>query len=80
MAGLSFGAGLALEFYRRYPAIRRTLVLASAYAGWAGSLPATIVDQRLQQVLRESVMPPEELAASYVETLLTQSAPDSLGG
>jgi hypothetical protein len=29
---------LALEFYRRYPTIPASLVLASAYAGWAGSL------------------------------------------
>ncbi len=62
VVGLSFGGGLALEFYRRHPAIPRTLVLASAYAGWAGSLPAEIVDQRLQQVLREADLPPEELA------------------
>lgn len=32
--GLSFGAGLALEFYHRYPTIPRSLILASAYAGW----------------------------------------------
>src|SRR5947199_586028 len=36
MLGLSFGAGLALELYRRHPTVPRTLVLASAYAGWAG--------------------------------------------
>ena len=31
--GLSFGSGLALELYRWYPTIPRSLVLASAYAG-----------------------------------------------
>src|SRR5437660_259439 len=40
--GLSFGGALALELYRRHPAIPRSLVLVSAYAGWAGSLPAEI--------------------------------------
>src|SRR2546425_6059136 len=45
--GLSFGAGLALELYRRHPTVPRTLVLASAYAGWAGSLPEGEVEQRL---------------------------------
>ena len=30
------------------------LVLAGAYAGWAGSLPADVVDQRLEQSLRSS--------------------------
>jgi pimeloyl-ACP methyl ester carboxylesterase len=42
VAGLSFGGGLALELYRRHPSLPRTLVLASAYAGWAGSLPAEL--------------------------------------
>ena len=42
--GLSFGAVLALELYRRHPLVPRTLVLASAYAGWAGSLPAEVVE------------------------------------
>ncbi len=40
VAGLSFGAALALALYRRHPVVPRTLILASAYAGWAGSLPA----------------------------------------
>ena len=39
VVGLSFGGGLALELYRRHPTIPMTLVLAGAYAGWAGSLP-----------------------------------------
>jgi hypothetical protein len=29
-----------------------TLVLAGAYAGWAGSLPPNVVEQRLKQSLR----------------------------
>jgi pimeloyl-ACP methyl ester carboxylesterase len=39
VAGLSFGGILALALYRRHPAVPRSLVLASAYAGWGGSLP-----------------------------------------
>jgi pimeloyl-ACP methyl ester carboxylesterase len=39
VGGLSWGGGLALELYRRHPGVVRTLILASAYAGWAGSLP-----------------------------------------
>jgi pimeloyl-ACP methyl ester carboxylesterase len=46
VGGLSWGGGLAMEFYRRHPGGVRTLVLASAYAGWAGSLSADVVDQR----------------------------------
>jgi pimeloyl-ACP methyl ester carboxylesterase len=39
VAGLSFGSVVALELYRRHPLVPKTLVLASAYAGWARSLP-----------------------------------------
>ena len=42
--GLSFGGGLALEFYQRHPKIPRWLILASADAGWAGSLSAETVN------------------------------------
>jgi pimeloyl-ACP methyl ester carboxylesterase len=44
--GLSWGGGLALELYRRRPDLPRSLVLASAYAGWAGSLPPDEVARR----------------------------------
>jgi pimeloyl-ACP methyl ester carboxylesterase len=51
--GLSFGGSLALELYRRHPDTPRTLVLASAYAGWAGSLPSDMVRDRLERWVRE---------------------------
>ena len=44
VAGLSFGAILALALYRRHPTVPRSLVLASAYAGWGGSLPPEVAD------------------------------------
>ncbi len=50
--GHSFGGGLALELYRRRPALPRTLVLAGGYAGWAGSLPPNVVERRLRGALR----------------------------
>lgn len=78
VAGLSFGGGLALELYRRHPTVPRTLVLASAYAGWAGSLPAEVVEQRLQQWLRDADQPPDHLIRSMIPTLLTESAPAEL--
>ena len=62
VAGLSFGATLALELYRRHPGVPRTLVLASAYAGWAGSLPPDEVERRLASVTRDSYLPTAELA------------------
>ena len=76
--GLSFGGGLALELYRRHPTVPRTLVLASAYAGWAGSLPAEIVEQRLQRALREADLPPDQVVRGYVPGFFTESAPAEL--
>jgi pimeloyl-ACP methyl ester carboxylesterase len=46
--GHSFGGGLALGFYSRHPSIPRALVLAGAYAGWAGSLPPDEVVRRVR--------------------------------
>jgi pimeloyl-ACP methyl ester carboxylesterase len=73
--GLSFGGGLALEFYRRHPMLPRSLILASAYAGWAGSLPAEVVEQRLRQVLREADLPAEQWAPGWLPGLLSANAP-----
>ncbi len=75
VAGLSFGAVLALELYRRHPTVPRILILASAYAGWAGSLPADVVPQRLQQWLRLTNLPPDQWAREWIPGLLTGSAP-----
>jgi pimeloyl-ACP methyl ester carboxylesterase len=49
LCGLSFGGGLALAVYWRHPQLARSLVLASAYAGWKGSLPPEDVEARLAQ-------------------------------
>jgi len=76
--GLSLGGALALELYRRHPRIPRTLVLASAYAGWAGSLPAEVVEQRLQQALREADLPPDVFVPAWIPGLLTDAASPAL--
>lgn len=75
VAGLSFGAGLALELYRRHPAIPRSLVLAGAYAGWAGSLPPDVVEQRLQLALKLAELAPDELVRALLPTMVSESAP-----
>jgi pimeloyl-ACP methyl ester carboxylesterase len=75
VAGLSFGGALALALYGRHPAVPATLILASAYAGWGGSLPADVVDQRLQQALRLSELSPEELVETLLPTMFSQSVP-----
>ena len=76
--GLSFGGGLALEFYRRYPGVPRSLVLASAYAGWAGSLPGDVVAMRLKRVLEDASRPPSEWVSTYLPEFFTGRVPQSL--
>jgi pimeloyl-ACP methyl ester carboxylesterase len=78
VCGLSFGGGLALELYRRHPGLPRSLVLASAYAGWAGSLPPEVVRERLDQVMREAELPPEQWVRGYLSGLFTEAAPRAL--
>lgn len=78
VAGLSWGGGLALELYRRHPTAVRRLVLVSAYAGWAGSLPPDVVDARLHLMLRNCELPPDEWAPALIRTLLTDRAPAAL--
>lgn len=72
--GLSFGGGLALELYRRHPSVPRTLVLASAYAGWAGSLPP----DELERALRKAMLPPEQWVRGYLPGFFAGSAPPEL--
>jgi pimeloyl-ACP methyl ester carboxylesterase len=74
VGGLSWGGGLALELYGRHPGVVRTLILLSAYAGWAGSLPAEVVEQRLQLMLRNSQLPPAQWAPALIGTLVTKNA------
>lgn len=73
--GLSFGAALALKLYRRHPSVPRSLVLAGAYAGWAGSLPPDEVERRGARVLAERDLPPERWIADYLPGMLTETAP-----
>lgn len=75
IAGVSFGGALALELYRRHPRIPMSLVLASAYAGWAGSLPADVAAQRLEQALTLSALSPEEFVGTLLPTMFSASTP-----
>jgi len=63
--GLSWGSSVALELYRRHPQVPASLILASAYAGWAGSLPSEEVEARLESVLAAADLPPEELLQGW---------------
>lgn len=76
--GLSFGGALALQLFDRHPGLPRTLVLASAFAGWAGSLPAEAVEERLQRALRDSERDPEPVAREFATTLFDENTPPVL--
>ena len=80
VAGLSFGGTLALELYRRHSDVPRTLVLVSAYTGWAGSLPPEDVAARLESVTRDTHLPGPEFASRWLPTLFSDDVPDELVG
>jgi len=73
--GLSLGSILAIALSARFPMSARSLILASAYAGWAGSLPAAEVQRRIQLTLRDLERPAREVAREFVATLLPADAP-----
>jgi len=74
VAGLSFGGAMALELYRRHPAVPRTLILASAYAGWAGSLSPEAVADRLRFSLDVAELPPDDFVESMLPGMFSSSA------
>jgi pimeloyl-ACP methyl ester carboxylesterase len=78
VVGLSWGSTLALELYRRRSEVPRTLVLASAYAGWAGSLPADEVAERLRDTLDALALPSGEVARSFASSLFTHHVPNEI--
>src|SRR3990172_11026248 len=55
--GVSWGGVLAQEFHRLYPTRILGLILADPYAGWKGSLPASVCEQRLARCLLEASLP-----------------------
>jgi pimeloyl-ACP methyl ester carboxylesterase len=75
VAGLSFGAILALELFRRHPAVPRTLILASAHAGWGGSLQVEVAEQRLHQALVLAELSPEEFVGTLLPTMFSDATP-----
>lgn len=74
--GLSWGSSVALEFYRRHAAAPASLILASAYAGWAGSLPPDEVALRHTGVLAAADLPREELSKAWPGVFSTAATPE----
>jgi pimeloyl-ACP methyl ester carboxylesterase len=75
VAGLSFGAILAFALQRRHSAISSALILASAYAGWAGSLPPEVAEQRLRQALALADGAPDGFVAALLPTMFSKPMP-----
>ena len=71
--GLSLGSVLALELYRRRPGNVHSLVLASAYAGWTGSLPREEVATRSRRAWRDLDRPQSEWVSDYLPTFFSRS-------
>jgi pimeloyl-ACP methyl ester carboxylesterase len=73
IVGLSWGGLLAQEFYRRHAARVGSLVLADTYAGWKGSLPDPIPEERLAACLRDASLPPAEFVPRYLPGMFSES-------
>ena len=71
LVGLSFGGALALAVAARHPGLARSLVVVSGYAGWAGSLPPDVVDQRLTQALALSALTADEFVDALLPTMFS---------
>jgi pimeloyl-ACP methyl ester carboxylesterase len=52
--------------FRRHAARVRSLVLADTYAGWKGSLPEPIPEERLAACLRDASLPANEFVPRYL--------------
>jgi pimeloyl-ACP methyl ester carboxylesterase len=75
VVGLSFGGIVALALQRRHATLAGRLVLASAYAGWAGSLPPEVAEQRLRQALLLAGKSPDQFAATLMPTMFSSAVP-----
>jgi pimeloyl-ACP methyl ester carboxylesterase len=78
IAGLSWGGVLAQDFYRLSPTRASSLILADTYAGWKGSFPPSIVEQRLLRCERDSDLPRTEFVQRWVPEMFTDAAPPAL--
>lgn len=70
--GLSFGGALGIAFQRHHRSLTRSLVLASGYAGWRGSLDGEIAEARLAQAYRLSERSPAEFVDTLLPTMFAQ--------
>ena len=76
--GISFGGGLAISLFNQHPEIPSTLMLISAYAGWAGSLPAVEVERRLEKGRKQTKMDPEAVAEMWIPSLFSSTPTEEM--
>jgi pimeloyl-ACP methyl ester carboxylesterase len=75
VAGLSFGGILALAPQRRHAAMSSASILASAYAGWAGTLPPEVAEQRPRQALTLAKGAPKAFVDALLPTMFSTTMP-----
>ena len=78
LLGFSWGGILAQEFCRLYSERVLSLILADTYAGWKGSLPEPIVQQRLAACLRDASLAPDDFLAKYLPGMFGDSPPQAV--
>jgi len=76
--GLSRGGILAQEFYRRHPKLVLSLILSDTYAGWKGSLPDPVPEERLAACIRDASLPPHQFVPKYLGGMFTDSATEKV--
>jgi pimeloyl-ACP methyl ester carboxylesterase len=64
--GLSWGGILAQVFYQRHSQRVLSLVLVDTYAGWKGSLPMAVVEERLVTCHRDASLLPKVFVPKYL--------------
>lgn len=78
IGGISLGSVYALVLYAAHPAIVASLLLASPYAGWAGSLPAEEVERRVRWAEEALAHPVDEWGEAFLRTVYSEAAPQVL--
>lgn len=73
MLGLSWGGLLAQMLYERDPGRIASLTLAGTYAGWKGSLPEPVPQERLAACLSDSRLPTAEFVSRYLPGMFGSS-------
>lgn len=76
--GHSFGGGLALAVHQRHSRLVRSMILVSAYAGWAGSLSPAEVERRRQRAEHNAGRPTREWVDDFLATLFDDATPRHL--